>query len=306
MHHQSVFTLPRLLRAAFCAAALALLAGCDLKVTDLTPKVLPENPSRIYTFALRAEPRSNNVIKDSIRAKLVVDGQIHDMSTGALGDGIFEYEFQLPAGRDELAYYYLIDYTVETDTGIRSKRQDYTDVTRVRVVGRYVLTMETNRGPVGAKISVVGRGFGPADVVKFDGQPVRTVNESANSLSFYVPAVETGRNYRVTLEGAAGSSPVGTFRVDPALVEVSPASLTLTQGATQPLTFTLPAPAPAGGQLLDVTTDVPDSVIMPEVLVPEGSSSVTVDVKGGSPGAGSLFLKGYGSAGEIAVPVTVQ
>src|SRR5690606_20878826 len=153
------------------------------------------------------------------------------------------------------------------------------------------LTMETNRGPVGAKNSVVGRGFGPADVIKFDGQPVRTVNESANSLSFYVPAVETGRNYRVTFEGAAGSSPVRTFRVDPAQVEVSPSSLSLSQGTTQPLTFTLPAPAPTGGQLLDVTTDVPDSVIMPEVLVPEGRSSVTVEVKGGAPGTGSLFLK---------------
>ncbi len=305
MHHQSVFTLPRLLRAVFCAAALALLAGCDLKVTDLTPKVLPENPSRIYTFALRVAPKSTKVIPSSIKPRIVVDGQTHEMSTGALGKDIYEYEFQLPAGRDELAYYYTVDYAVETDAGI-VRRQDYTEITRTRVVGRYVLTMETNRGPVGAKISVVGRGFGNADVVKFDDQPVRTVNESANALSFYVPAVETGRNYRVTLEGAAGSSPIGTFRVDPAVLDVSPARLALTQGGVQPLTFTIPSPAPAGGQLLDVTTDIPESIIMPEVIVPEGQSTLTVDVKGGKPGTGNLFLKGYGSTGEITIPVTVQ
>jgi hypothetical protein len=166
--------------------------------------------------------------------------------------------------------------------------------------------METNRGPVGARISVVGRGFGSADVVKFDDQPVRTVNESSNALSFFVPAVTTGKNYRVTLEGAAGSSPVGTFRVDPAVLDVSPARLELTSGGIQPLTFTVPNVASSGGQLLDVTTDVPDSVIMPEVIVPEGANSVTVDVKGGKPRSGNLFLKGYGSSGEITIPLVVK
>lgn len=305
MHHQSVSALPRILRAMFCAAALLLLAGCDLKITDLTPKALPENPSRIYTFGLRVAPRTTKVVEDSIRARIVVDGQIHEMQAGALGKNVFEYEFQLPAGRDELAYYYIIDYAVEHGGGI-ARRQDYTDITRTRVVGRYVMSMETNRGPVGARISVVGRGFGSADVVKFDDQPVRTQFESANAISFHVPAVETGRNYRVTLEGAAGSSPIGTFRVDPAVLDVSPATLSLAEGGVQPLTFTIPAPAPTGGQLLDVTTDIPESVIMPEVVVPAGRSSVMVDVRGGKPGAGHLFLKGYGNTGEIVIPVTVR
>lgn len=305
MHHQSVFSLPRLLRAAFCAAALLLLAGCDLKLTDLTPKVFPENPSRIYTFGLRVTPKATSVLENSITARIVVDGQIHEMKAGALGKNVFEYEFQLPPGRDELAYYYIVDYAIEHGGGI-TRKQDYTEVTRTRVVGRYVMSMETNRGPVGARISVVGRGFSSADVVKFDDQPVRTVFESPNALSFYVPAVEPGRNYRVTLEGAAGNSPIGTFRVDPAVLDVSPSALSLTQGEVQSLTFSVPSPAPAGGQLLDVTTDIPESVIMPEVIVAEGQSSVTVEVKGGKPGVGSLFLKGYGNSGEVVIPLTVQ
>lgn len=305
MHHQPVFSLTRVLRAVFCAAALALLAGCDLKVTDLTPKVLPENPSRIYTFALSVTPKTTTIAPGSIAARIVVDGQIHNMSSGGLGKGVFEYEFALPAGRDELAYYYIVDYAVEHGGGI-TRKQEYTDITRTRVVGRYVLTMETNRGPVGARISVVGRGFGSADIVKFDDHPVRTVNESSNALSFYVPALATGRNYRVTLEGAAGNSPIGTFRVDPAVLDVTPSRLALTQGGIQSLTFTIPSPASAGGQLLDVTTDIPESVVMPEVIVAEGSNSVTIDVKGGKPGTGNLFLKGYGATGEITIPVTVK
>lgn len=305
MNLQSVFSPFRVLRALCCTAALLLLAGCDLKLTDLTPQVLPENPSRIYTFALRVTPKNVKVVESSVTAKLVVDGQVLDMKPGALGGRVFEYEFQLPAGRDEMAYYYLVDYAVENDAGI-VRRQDFTDIKRVRVVGRYVLSLEANRGPVGAKVSVVGRGYTPTDVVKFDDQPVRTEVESANSLSFYVPAVETGRNYRVTLEGTAGTSPIGVFRVDPGMLEVSPSALQLTAGGVQSLTFSLPAPAAAGGQLVDVTTDVPESVIMPEVIVPEGMSSVTVDVRGGAPGTGSLFVPGYGTAGEIVIPVSVR
>ena len=62
-----------------------------------------------------------------------------------------------------------------------------------------------------------------------------------------------------------------------------PAALSLAPGQKQSLTFTITHPAPAGGLLLDVTTDVPESVIMPEVIVPEGQSSATVTVEGGKP-----------------------
>jgi hypothetical protein len=69
--------------------------------------------------------------------------------------------------------------------------------------------------------------------------------------------------------------------------------------------FTIPTAAPQGGLLLDVTTDIPESVIMPEVVVPEGATNVVVNVQGGKPGAGALYLKGFGQ-GEITVPVTVS
>ena len=56
--------------------------------------------------------------------------------------------------------------------------------------------------------------------------------------------------------------------------------------------------------MLDIATNVPDSIIMPEVIVAQGQTSVTVTVEGGKPGNGSLFLKGFGS-GEVNVAVSV-
>jgi hypothetical protein len=43
---------------------------------------------------------------------------------------------------------------------------------------------------------------------------------------------------------------------------------------------------------------------MPEVVVPEGQTGISVTVEGGKAGSGSLFLKGFGT-GEITIPITV-
>jgi len=287
------------------AAALALLAGCTtVKLTNLTPASLPENASNIYTFTLRVSPRSSVVDTATIAPHIVVDGQNFPMVRSALGDGIYEFEYQLPPGRDEIAYYFLVDYTA-AGNGTSQPGQAYTDVQRAKVLHRYILSLEGNRGPVGARISVLGRGFTPQDVINLDGTPARTVYESATSLSFFVPAVASGKNYHVTLENPGGSSPVGTFRVDPTEVTVTPSSLTLSPGQSQNVTFIVPTPAPPGGLLIDVATDIPESVVMPEVVVPEGQTSVTVAVQGGKPGTGSLVLRGYGAGGQVSVPVTV-
>jgi hypothetical protein len=284
--------------------ALALLPGCNsITLTNLTPPSTPENPSQIYTFSLRVTSRTNTIPPGSIVPHIVIDGQSHEMKRSPMGEGMYDFEYQIPAGREEVAYYYLVNYNVEGNS-TATAGESYTDVNRLQIVNRYVLSLEVNRGPVGARISVLGRGFTPQDVVTFDGQPARTVMESPNALSFFVPALSPNRNYRVTLQSPSGNSPVGTFRIDASNVTVSPSSLSLASGSRQPLTFTIPNPAPPGGTLLDVTTDISESVIMPEVIIPQGQNSVTITVEGGRPGNGSLFLRGFG-VGEITIPVTV-
>jgi hypothetical protein len=287
------------------ALGLALLSGCDSVVlTNLTPPSLPENPSQIYTITLRVTKKNKHIEQGSIKPQIVIDGENHAMTKSDIGEGIYEYDYHLPPGRDEIAYYFLVNYSFDSTTNAYPA-ETYTGVSHAKVVRRYVLSLEVNRGPVGARISVLGRGFTPQDVVYFDNSPARTVFESSSALSFFVPALPAGQNYHVMLGSPAGNSPVGTFRVDASSITVSPSALTLRTGERQPITFSIPNAAPSGGLLLDVTTDVPESVIMPEVLVPQGQTSVTVTVEGGKPGTGSLFLKGY-DAGEVTIPVTVN
>ncbi len=285
--------------------ALSLLTGCEsVKLTNLTPTSYPENPSRIYTITLRAEQKGSNIVAGSVMPYIIIDGQNHLMRKSQTGSGLYEYDYHLPNGRTALAYYFLVKYDVSFVDHVES-REVYSELTRVDIASRYILSLETNRGPVGARISLLGRGFTPQDAIYFDSQPVRTQYDSPTSLSFYVPALPSGRNYAVTLGNASGQSSVGTFRIDASNLTVAPQALVLRTGESQSLTFTIPNPAPAGGLLLDITTDVPESVIMPEVVVPAGQNTVTVTVQGGHPGSGNLYLQGYG-AGEVTIPVSVS
>jgi hypothetical protein len=285
------------------AVGLILLAGCDLKIVNLTPTTLRENPSQIYTISARIENTGGNVVAGSIVSHLIIDNQ--DLIMKQSQGDVYTLDYQLPPGRDEIKYYILVNYKTENNGGVPTDHETYIDIVDVKIAGRYVLSLQADRGPVGAQIGVSGSGFTPQDVVYFEGTPARTVYASPTALNFFVPAVDPDHSYKVTINGSAGSADVGTFHVDSLNIQASPASLTLRSGEQQPLTFTVPITAPAGGLLLDVTTDIPDSVIMPEVVVPAGSSSVTVTVQGGRAGSGSLVLKGYG-AGTVTIPVTVQ
>ncbi|MCF3648305.1 IPT/TIG domain-containing protein [Synoicihabitans lomoniglobus] len=287
------------------SAALMLLAGCEsMVITDLTPSTMPENPSQIYTFSARITPKSRGYVEGSLRPQIVIDGRIFTMESSPVGEDIYEFDYQIPSGRSQVSYYYLSTFDVSFG-GETTPQEAYTGVTTVQLKGRLVLSMVANRGPVGARIGIVGQGFTAQDLVTVNGQPARTVFDSTNSLSFFVPPVAPGRNYQIAVTSPNGTQPVGTFRVDGLNVEVFPAALNLAQGESQTITFTIPQTAPAGGLLLDITTDVPDCIIMPEVVVPPGSNSVSIPVRGGLPGSGHLYLSGFG-ASEIPIPVTVR
>ncbi|RME67067.1 MAG: cell surface protein [Verrucomicrobia bacterium] len=296
--------LARHLTTFFALAAAALfLTGCDVKIINRTPATFSENPSQVYTFTAEVKPRGGVVNRDSIQPSIVIDGQVFPMKPSPAGGDLWEFDYHLPPGRTEGAYYFIATYQTTSD-GRTNNREAYTELYRFSVVNRYGLSLDASRAPVGAQVTVLGRGFTPQDVVYVGDQPAQTIFRSSNSLSFVVPPLPAGRNYPVTVGEPGSGISVGTIRVDQGALTVAPSSLNLATGERRLLVFTIPTEAPAGGLVLDVTTDIPASVIMPEVVVPEGARSVNVAVQGGEPGSGSLFVTAPGF-GEITVPVTV-
>jgi hypothetical protein len=154
-------------------------------------------------------------------------------------------------------------------------------------------------------VTVLGRGFNDGDIVYVGDAAAQTIYRSTNSLSFVVPPLPAGQNYSVTVGQPSIGLAVGTLRVDQGALRVDPSALRLTTGQRRMLVFSIPTSAPPSGLTIDVTTDIADSVIMPEVRIPGGEQSVSVGVEGGSPGSGSLFVSAPGF-GEISVPITVS
>lgn len=303
--HTKPLTLARKFFVGMLAVlGLFLLAGCDMTLTNLTPSTLADNPAQVQTLSLRVKRSAAAIQKETITPYVVVDGKSYKMHRSPLSDELWDFDYQVPANAEEIRYYFLVQYKVDS-SGYFIDREKYTEVAQARIARRYVLSLDVTRGPIGARVAVLGRGFTPQDVVYFDGVAARTIFDSPNSLSFFVPAVEPNRNYRVSLNSSSGNSPIGTFRVYGSSVQVFPTALSLKPGERQSVTFSLQQPAPQGGLLLDLTTDVPESIIMPEVVIPAGQSSVTIPVQGGKKGNGSLFLKGFGE-GEITISVSVK
>ena len=281
---------------------MLVLTGCHLTITNLTPDTVPANPSQIYTITARFEPKSGSIITSSIQPRIIIDGQSYNMSKAAAGTDLWEFEYQLPAGRPVARYYFIADFEIRSGDG-SSPQEMTSELQTLNIAGRYLLRPEASRAPVGSRVSMLGAGFTPNDVVYFDNTPSRTVFESPSSLSFFVPSVEAGRSYGLRVAGGGADLSAGAFRVDAISFQVSPSAVSLRTGEQQAITFTIPNPAPAGGMLVDVTTDAPESVVMPEIIIAAGATSITVPIQGGKPGTGSLFFKS--SAGESSIPITV-
>lgn len=287
---------------ALAAIVLLVLAGCNLTITNLTPSTVAQNPSNIYTLTASFVPKTSNVDPGTIQPRVIIDGQSYNMSRSSAAANVWEFDYQLAPGRTGATYYYICEYAVKS--GDRASPQEtYTELQSITVNSRYVLRAEATRAPVGARVNIVGAGFTAQDIVYFGTLPARTVYESPASLSFFVPSLVPGTSYQLKVSGPRGDLAAGTFRVDGTDIQASPTELSLAPGGTASLTFTVPSPAPVGGILIEVTTDVPESVVMPEVVVPAGETSVTVNVQGGKPGSGALYYKT--AAGEASIAVTV-
>lgn len=306
------------MRSTLCALFLVLgalfISGCQTTIQDLTPERLQANPSGIYTFRMKTNFQQTNIVPGTVEPLIVIGGEKHRMRPSPLGENYYEFEYRVPPNVRELKYYYEVHY-LYTQDGVRRPSVKYSTFFNAdgvtdrphasRLINRYVIQLETTRGPVGSRIALVGRGFSEFDRIVIGDVEAPTNFESQNAISFVVPSLPAGRVYPVSLRTGEGDLPAGEFRVDPASIIVQPGSLRLQSGQSELLTFRITTQAPATGLVIDVTTDIPESVIMPEVVIPSGQRTVSVPVEAGSPGRGNLWVNSEGFD-EVRIPITVE
>src|SRR3954465_13499441 len=136
MHINRISPARKILFWLVATLMIALLPGCNsITLTNLTPPSTPENPSQIYTFSLRVSSRTNTIPLGSISAHIVIDGQSHDMKKSPLGEGLYDFEYQVGSGRDDVAYYYLVNYNTEGNS-VATPSETYTEVNHLKIVNR--------------------------------------------------------------------------------------------------------------------------------------------------------------------------
>jgi len=293
----------------FLIATLILLGGCSTAFQDFTPERIPENPSGIYTFSFSAEIPKGNRIEGSERAEITINNTSYPMVRSTTDKLSFSYDYKMPPGIKEARYYYTIFWDYNSARGVqtasRYSTQEEEKVYHARLINRYPIQLVNDRGPAGSRIPIVGNGFSSQDVVTVGGVEATTTIHSANSIEFTVPALPAGKAYRIVVQTGGGDLPAGNFRVDEAAMRVQPQSIVIDSGDMDFLIIETDNPAPLGGLYVDAQTDIPDSIILPEIVIPEGARSVNVNLTGGTPGSGILVLTVQGFA-PIEIPVTVN
>lgn len=293
----------------FLLGILVAVTGCRTTFQDFTPERIPQNPSGIYTFSFTAELPSSNRIEGSERAQIVINGETYPMQRVRPDGMTFSYDYKMPPGITEARYYYVVSWDYQSagkiKTATRYSTVETGKVYTARLINRYPIQLVNDRGPAGASIPIVGNGFTSQDVVVVGGTEALTTIHSPNSLEFVVPPLPAGGTYRVVLRTGSGDLSAGNFRVDEAALSVQPRELFLSSGQTDFLIVETDNVAPLGGLRIDAQTDIPESIIMPEIVVPEGARSVNVNITGGTPGTGRLVLSVPGYA-PVEIPVSVN
>ena len=289
--------------AVLCAGC-GLFTGCSPTLSNLTPERIPQNASGIYTLSMAPRSVSGKVDKDSYRAYVVIDGTEREMEPSPLGQGIFDYDFEMPEKQNFAEYYYVLRFNTD-ERGDKKTRELKSDLFMFRLANRFVVSLESQRAPVGSKIAVMGRGFSPYDQILLGGFQTQTEFVSPNVLEFRVPSLPANQTYPVAINNGKGKIPVGNFTIDSAKLTAHIDNPNLSIGQRTNLVFGVEFAAPKGGLLINVTTDIPDSVILPEVVIPQGARTMRVQLQGGKPGSGSLFVSAPGF-NEVVIPLTVR
>jgi hypothetical protein len=293
----------------FCALASFLFTGCNSVFNNLVDERIPQNASNIYTFSFQAKSYLRNVVPGTEQARLVINGEVIPMRKVEGREALFTADYQFPPNVREVRYYYELEYEY-TNSGFRgetikySTHDNYGRPYVARLINRYPIQIVSVRGRTGDRINVVGTGFSEMDQIVVGGQEAETLFESPNALGFIVPPIPAGRSYPVELLTSGGPLSLGTFRVDQGALRVLPEAIEVASGDVTQVTFEIDGVAPSGGFRLTVTTDVPTSVIMPEVVIPAGARSTAVIIEGGAAGSGRIFVEAPGF-GAREVPIRV-
>jgi hypothetical protein len=288
----------------FFLAITIFLAGCEVKnICDITPNVMPKNQSNIYTLAMTVRGTDGDILQKSIKPYVVVNGEKNEMEKHPDENNVFVYDYHFD-GIGIIPYYFELVYEMNRNGNMRTKTEK-SDLFQTTVTDKYIFALDAHRGPVGTQVNIVGSGLARTDRVRFGGRVVPAEWLSTGSIAFTVPSVECDSEYEVNLLVGQKELYVGTFFVDVSTLHCSTDFIRLANGESQRLVFMLDYPANQEGVNVDITTDIPNSIVMPEVRFGAGERTVSINISGSEEsGKGLLFVNAKGFS-PLKIPVEI-
>ena len=92
----------------FITALCIFLAGCGVKITNMTPDPLTRSANNLYTISAMIERDSGAVYSNTIEAKVTIDGTQYPMSGS--GEGLWTYQHTTAPGASAFDVHYDVDY----------------------------------------------------------------------------------------------------------------------------------------------------------------------------------------------------
>jgi hypothetical protein len=295
--------LSRLNKIIFLAMTI-FLGGCaEENICNMTPNVMPQNQSNIYTITVGVRGADGGVLQKTIRPYVVIDGRKREMEEHPDGNNIFVYDHRF-YDIGTIPYYFEVVYEIHRNGSIREKIAK-SELYNLTITNKYIFALNANRGPVGAKVNVVGCGLGKNDRVRMGGRIIPANWLSAGAIEFTIPPMNCDREYEVFLLSNRRELFAGTFFIDASILHCSSDYIRLNNGESQRLVFMLDQAAPEGGIAVDVTTDIPESIIMPEERFMAGDRTVSVNIRGSDQSdKGTLYVNAKGFTSQ-EIPIEI-
>ena len=289
----------------FCTMLLSGCGSLQSKTRNLTSQNVAQNLSNRYRISVYFDTRDGRIIRDSIKPQIVIDGKVFTMNIDKENNDVFFYDYEISNGRTKAKYYFQIDYDYANGNAIRHKIFQ-SKLFEFNLINRYSIELECERGVVGSKVTIFGRGFNHDDEVLFGEEVCVAEVESPNTIRFIVPNITVGKLYQVKIVGDSDTINVGQFYVDGGKLSADLDTIEMTTDSTTIIVLSADSDALSEGIDLQLSTSIPESIkikAFTRILPTSRNVSVVVNSTAiGGEGTISAHADGFN---DVTIPVSV-
>jgi hypothetical protein len=220
-----------------------ILGGCASIINDVTPGRMPKNQSRIYTMSMSINKTGSELAKKGLKPYIIVNGERHEMKN--TGGNIFEYDHKVPDEVSEIPYYYeLVSETSGDNNVTYSRSVEKSKLFNLSISDKYIMTLDCKRGPVGARVCILGSGFSQRDMFRIGRIPARVNSISKGVMEFTIPFIDAETSYDIILVMDNKKIFVNRFFVDISTLSTDVDAIRLNNGEKMLVSFFIDHDAP--------------------------------------------------------------